>query len=91
MNKAFVKETTEDDDEEIPGMPIIPGGSPNYMTVAGHAAIRAEFEQLVKVDRPEIVKIVSWAAGNGDRSENGDYIYGKKRMRELDKRIQFKF
>lgn len=89
MNKAFVKETNEDDDEEIPGMLIIPGGSPNYMTVAGHAAIRAEFEQLVKVDRPEIVKIVSWAAGNGDRSENGDYIYGKKRMRELDKRIRF--
>ena len=59
------------------------------MTVAGHAAIRAEFEQLVKIERPEIVRVVSWAAGNGDRSENGDYIYGKKRMREIDKRIRF--
>ena len=90
MNKAFVKESSnEDDDEEITGVPEIPRGTPNYMTTAGHAAIRAEFEQLVKIDRPEIVKIVSWAAGNGDRSENGDYIYGKKRMRELDKRIRF--
>lgn len=89
MSKAFVKETTDDDDEEFPGVPEIPNGTPNYMTVAGHAAIRAEFEQLVKIDRPEIVRIVSWAAGNGDRSENGDYIYGKKRMRELDKRIRF--
>ena len=89
MNKAFVKETSSDDDDEAPDAPALPSGSPNYMTVVGHAAIRAEFEQLVKIDRPEIVKIVSWAAGNGDRSENGDYIYGKKRMREIDKRIRF--
>ena len=89
MSKAFVKEPSEDDEDEISGVAEIPRGSPNYMTIVGHAAIRAEFEQLVKIDRPEIVKIVSWAAGNGDRSENGDYIYGKKRMRELDKRIRF--
>lgn len=89
MSKAFVRESTEDEDEEISGLPEIPRGTPNYMTVVGHAAIRVEFEQLVKIDRPEIVKIVAWAAGNGDRSENGDYIYGKKRMRELDKRIRF--
>ena len=86
MNKAFVKESSNDD---APDAPALPSGSPNYMTVVGHASIRAEFEQLVKIDRPEIVKIVSWAAGNGDRSENGDYIYGKKRMREIDKRIRF--
>ena len=89
MNKAFVKESSSDEDDETPDAPALPSGSPNYMTINGHAAIRAEFEQLVKIDRPEIVKIVSWAAGNGDRSENGDYIYGKKRMREIDKRIRF--
>ncbi|MBP6110378.1 MAG: transcription elongation factor GreB [Rhodocyclaceae bacterium] len=89
MNKAFVKESSNEDDDDAPDAPAVPAGSPNYMTVTGHAAIRAEFEQLVKVGRPEIVKIVSWAAGNGDRSENGDYIYGKKRMREIDKRIRF--
>ena len=88
MNKAFVKENDGDDDVEI-GAPESPPNTPNYMTITGHANIRAEFEQLIKIDRPEIVKIVSWAAGNGDRSENGDYIYGKKRMREIDKRIRF--
>ncbi len=89
MNKAFVKESTDDDEDESAGAPDLPAGTRNYMTIRGHAAIRAEFEQLVKIDRPELVKVVSWAAGNGDRSENGDYIYGKKRLREIDKRIRF--
>ena len=59
------------------------------MTKRGHAAMRAEFEQLVKVERPNLVQVVAWAASNGDRSENGDYIYGKKRLRELDRRIRY--
>jgi transcription elongation factor GreB len=90
MNKAFVKET-EDSDDEDDGVaaPSLPAGTNNYMTVRGHAAIRVEFEQLVKVERPALVQVVSWAAGNGDRSENGDYIYGKKRLREIDRRIRF--
>ena len=88
MNKAFVKES-DDEDEEPAGMPVLPAGSKNYMTVDGHARLRAEFEDLVKVERPALVQVVSWAAGNGDRSENGDYIYGKKRLREIDKRLRY--
>lgn len=61
----------------------------NYITPQGHAAIEAEFQQLLKVERPELVKVVSWAAGNGDRSENGDYIYGKRRLRQIDSRLRF--
>ncbi|HEY8856173.1 MAG TPA: transcription elongation factor GreB [Rugosibacter sp.] len=96
MNKAFVREDSalsnvgEDEEEEAGGGAAkLPAGTKNYMTVAGHATLRAEFEQLVKVERPSIVQVVSWAAGNGDRSENGDYIYGKKRLREIDRRIRF--
>jgi len=100
VNKAFVKEPDDGDEEEAPdagprsGIPgaqgaQIPAGTKNYMTVRGHAQIRAEFEHLVKVERPAMVQVVSWAAGNGDRSENGDYIYGKKRLREIDRRIRF--
>jgi len=88
VNKAFVKESDDEDEEESPESQI-PAGSKNYMTVRGHAQIRAEFEHLVKVERPAMVQVVSWAAGNGDRSENGDYIYGKKRLREIDRRIRF--
>ena len=90
MNKAFVKDTDGDDEDDgdIPAPPL-PAGSPNYMTARGHAAMREEFERLVKVDRPELVRVVAWAASNGDRSENGDYIYGKKRLREMDRRIRF--
>ena len=88
MNKAFVKESEDEDEEESPESSL-PAGTKNYMTVRGHGQLRAEFEHLVKVERPEIVKVVSWAAGNGDRSENGDYIYGKKRLREIDRRIRF--
>jgi transcription elongation factor GreB len=88
MNKAFVKESEDAEDDEAPEAQL-PAGTRNYMTRRGHAALRAEFEQLVKVERPAIVQVVSWAAGNGDRSENGDYIYGKKRLREIDRRIRF--
>ena len=88
MNKAFVKESEDDDEDEAPEAQL-PAGTRNYMTKRGHAQIRTEFEHLVKVERPAIVQVVSWAAGNGDRSENGDYIYGKKRLREIDRRIRF--
>ncbi len=89
MNKAFVKESDDaDEDEDAPAV-ALPAGTNNYMTVRGHGILRAEFEQLIKVERPALVQVVSWAAGNGDRSENGDYIYGKKRLREMDKRIRF--
>lgn len=89
MSKAFLKDdvAAEDDDEET-GAPL-PHGGRNYMTPAGHARLQAEFSQLVKVERPAVVGVVSWAAGNGDRSENGDYIYGKKRLREIDRRLRF--
>lgn len=90
MNKAFVKESESDDDDDLDvGMPAIPAGTKNYMTPAGHKRIKDELLQLIDVDRPEVVKIVSWAASNGDRSENGDYIYGKRRLREIDRRIRF--
>ena len=91
MNKAFVKESDgadDADDDEIEAPPI-PAGSKNYITPAGHARLKAELTQLLTVERPETVRIVSWAASNGDRSENGDYIYGKKRLREIDRRIRF--
>ena len=91
MNKAFVKETTDDDDlDDAPiGATPIPPGTKNYMTPVGHRAMRDELLKLLDVDRPEVVKMVSWAASNGDRSENGDYIYGKRRLREIDRRIRF--
>jgi transcription elongation factor GreB len=92
MNKAFVKESDaglDDDEDDDPSVPALPQGTRNYMTTRGHVAMRAEFEHLVKIERPALVQVVSWAAGNGDRSENGDYIYGKKRLREIDRRIRF--
>lgn len=89
MNKAFVKEVDGGDDEESSNEAALPPDTKNYMTPPGHRRMREEFEHLVKVERPNIVQVVSWAAGNGDRSENGDYIYGKKRLREIDKRIRF--
>ena len=88
MNKAFVKES-DADEEEVGSVVELPVDTKNYMTPTGHRCLREEFEHLVKIERPEIVKVVSWAAGNGDRSENGDYIYGKKRLREIDRRIHF--
>lgn len=89
MNKAFVKESDDEDDDLDIGLPPIPPGSKNYMTPEGHRAMREELLRLIDVDRPEVVSIVSWAASNGDRSENGDYIYGKRRLREIDRRIRF--
>ena len=88
MSKAFTKESDNDDDEEL-ALPSIPQGTRNYMTPAGYTRLRAEFMNLLDVERPKIVEIVSWAAKNGDRSENGDYLYGKKRLREIDRRLRF--
>lgn len=88
MSKAFVKES-EDDDELEGALPAIPVGTKNYMTPQGHQRMKQELLHLIDVERPEVVKIVSWAASNGDRSENGDYIYGKRRLREIDRRIRF--
>ncbi len=90
MSKAFTKEPENgDDDDDGPSLPALPQGSRNYMTPGGYARLRAEFMQLLDVERPKIVEIVSWAAKNGDRSENGDYLYGKKRLREIDRRLRF--
>lgn len=88
MSKAFVKESDFDDEEADLAMPSLPQGK-NYMTRAGYERLRAELEQLVKHDRPALVQVVAWAASNGDRSENGDYIYGKKKLREMDRRIRY--
>src|ERR1700733_10722852 len=90
MNKAFVKESTDADDEDLEGSaPEIPAGTKNYMTPAGHQALKDEFMKLIDVERHEIVRLVTWAASNGDRSENADYHYGKRRLREIDRRIRF--
>ncbi|MBB3282148.1 transcription elongation factor GreB [Mitsuaria sp. PDC51] len=92
MSKAFTKENDaapDDDEDDGPSLPALPKGSRNYMTPAGYARLRAEFMQLLDVERPKIVETVSWAAKNGDRSENGDYLYGKKRLREIDRRLRF--
>ena len=88
MNKAFVRESDDDEDELDP--PDSTAAAPhNYITPEGHARLKTELLQLLDTDRPEVVKVVSWAASNGDRSENGDYLYGKKRLREIDRRIRF--
>ncbi|HZW20694.1 transcription elongation factor GreB [Noviherbaspirillum sp.] len=89
MNKAFVKESDGDDDDLEGALPAIPAGTKNYMTPQGHKRMKDELLRLIDVERPEVVKVVSWAASNGDRSENGDYIYGKRRLREIDRRIRF--
>jgi transcription elongation factor GreB len=90
MNKAFVKESSESDDDDLDhAQPEIPAGAKNYITPAGHKRLRDELLHLIDEERPEVVKLVSWAASNGDRSENGDYIYGKRRLREIDRRIRF--
>lgn len=90
MSKAFTKERDDDPQEEPDAQaPSLPSGTPNYLTPAGYAALTAELHQLLKVERPKTVEIVSWAASNGDRSENGDYIYGKRRLREIDRRLRF--
>jgi transcription elongation factor GreB len=88
MSKAFVKESELE--EELPlAAHAEPAGAKNYISPAGYARLKAELKQLVEVERPEVVRTVSWAASNGDRSENGDYLYGKKRLREIDRRVRF--
>ena len=87
MNKAFTRESDAEEDEV--GLPPLPAGGKNYITPKGYAALRAELFDLIDNERPKVVDIVHWAASNGDRSENGDYIYGKKRLREIDRRIRF--
>jgi transcription elongation factor GreB len=91
MNKAFTKETdgADDDDDGSSALPPLPAGAKNYITPAGYARLRGELIALLDVERPKVVEAVSWAAKNGDRSENGDYLYGKKRLREIDRRIRF--
>lgn len=86
MSKAFTKES-EDDDEEPSDIPV--EKTKNYVTPAGFTALQDEFNRLLKDERPKVVEVVRWAAGNGDRSENGDYIYGKKRLREIDRRLRY--
>jgi len=91
VNKAFTKESDAegDDDDGVASLPPLPAGGKNYLTPLGYARLRAELIQLLDSERPKIVEVVSWAAKNGDRSENGDYLYGKKRLREIDRRIRF--
>jgi transcription elongation factor GreB len=92
MNKAFVKEPdndSEDDGDGAPSLPALPSGAKNYITPEGYARLRRELISLLDEERPKVVEAVSWAAKNGDRSENGDYLYGKKRLREIDRRIRF--
>lgn len=90
MSKAFTKESdsSADEDDDL-ALPPLPAGGRNYMTPQGYARLRAELLQLIDEERPKTVEVVSWAAKNGDRSENGDYLYGKKRLREIDRRIRF--
>lgn len=91
MSKAFTKENDDapEDELEEPSGPALPSGAKNYITPQGFDRLRTELKQLRSVERPKTVEVVSWAAGNGDRSENGDYIYGKKRLREIDRRMRY--
>ena len=92
MSKAFTRETDGDDegdDSGAPALPALPAGGKNYITPQGYARLRAELLGLIDDERPKVVEAVHWAAKNGDRSENGDYLYGKKRLREIDRRIRF--
>ena len=90
MSKAFTKESDQDDDDDLDiGASPIPAGSKNYITPDGYKCLKDEFDYLLKKDRPSVTAAVSWAAKNGDRSENADYQYGKKRLREIDRRLRF--
>jgi transcription elongation factor GreB len=80
---------SDDDDDDEAGPPGLPPGTPFYMTPAGHAALVEELRRLWSEERPKVVEVVSWAAGLGDRSENADYQYGKRRLREIDRRVRF--
>jgi len=90
MSKAFTRETDGGDDEEELDLSLeLPQGARNYITPRGYARIKEELDHLLRIDRPQVVEVVHWAASNVDRSENGDYIYGKRRLREIDRRIRF--
>ena len=91
MSKAFTRESeaADDEDDGSAALPALPAGARNYITPAGYRRLREELMALLDAERPKVVEIVSWAAKNGDRSENGDYLYGKKRLREIDRRIRF--
>ena len=89
MSKAFTRENDQDDEDEDVGAPPIPAGLKNYITPAGFKRLKDEALHLLDKERPELVKVIHWAASNGDRSENADYIYGKRRLREIDRRIRF--
>jgi len=92
MSKAFTRETDgngDDDRDDEGASPALPAGGKNYITREGYDRLRAELFALIDEERPRIVEVVHWAASNGDRSENGDYLYGKKRLREIDRRIRF--
>ena len=91
MNKAFTRESdaADADDDDVEPAPPLPAGTRNYMTPGGFARLKSELDHLVAAERPSLVATVAWAASNGDRSENGDYLYGKKRLREIDRRIRF--
>lgn len=86
MSKAFVRENAG---EEALAAEPAPPPAKNYISPAGYARLKVELKQLLEAERPEVVRIVTWAAKNGDRSENGDYLYGKKRLREIDRRVRF--
>ena len=88
MSKAFTREAEPDENDKVT-LPSMPAATRNYITPAGYARLHAELLNLIDVERPKVVDIVHWAASNGDRSENGDYLYGKKRLREIDRRIRF--
>lgn len=88
MSKAITRESDDAEDEPV-AAPDVPPVERFYMTPSGYARLRAELKRLVGVERPEVVRTVSWAASNGDRSENGDYIYGKRRLREIDRRVRY--
>jgi len=91
MSKAFVRESEDSGEQEQASLQGATSGPPpgrNYITPSGFARMKAELRQLVEFERPELVRTVSWAAANGDRSENGDYLYGKKRLREIDRRVR---
>jgi transcription elongation factor GreB len=89
MSKAFTKENDSADDDGPDEADALPAGQPNYITPEGHRRLQDELNHLLRIERPKVVETVSWAAGNGDRSENGDYIYGKRRLREIDRRVRF--
>jgi transcription elongation factor GreB len=89
MSKAFTREQDSAEHEDVPQMLQLPPGVKNYITPSGYRRLQEELDHLWKVERPTLVKTITWAASNGDRSENGDYIYGKKRLREIDRRVRF--